>query len=175
MLEYVAKAAQTHLQAELANALDDIEAEWTAEDDPITLDNIETWHLGFLPTVVELPQSSFPVLTTVAGDEDPAADPLTLANQWGYGEGTIPLIINWFVYDTDEEISYKKCLRYGQAVAAVMRAHRKLATGIHIETRGFVPQTRSGELAREFPEVGSTVFYTWMGQQTWPVRVRHTT
>jgi len=172
MLEYVAKAAKTHLEADMEAALDAIEVEWAT--DPITLPDVVTWHLGHLPTVVELARASFPVVTVGAFNEDPSPDPYTKMNQWGLGEGTVPLIVNWFIDDDDQETCYKKCLRFGQAIDAIIREHRKLDTGIEVETKSFVSVTRVSTLAREYPDLGD-LYYTEMGQKTYSVRVRHTT
>jgi len=171
MLEKVAKAVQAVLVADIAAQLDVVEAYWTAQDDTVTLEDVQTWLLGHHPTILERKQSDFPIVSIIALSEDSESQ----TDQWGYGESVIPCIVHWFV-DADSEANCNKIVwRYGEAIDAVIRAHRHLAAGINVQ--GYIAKTEVSLVTRETPELGTSAdyFFTQMGVKTWQVRVEHYT
>ena len=77
--EIVAKAVDTLLQDSLAAAIAAIEAEWSA--DPIELNDIGTWHMGYRPVTLEQTKDQFPIITIMIGSSVPTgtADQFVLA------------------------------------------------------------------------------------------------
>jgi len=171
VLEKVARAIQTHLQNDMATELDVVETYWSGEGHALTLAGPVTWLLGFHPTVVERAKADYPIIAVTALEEDPSGE---RSDQWGYAEGIVPAIINWFVEADTETDCNLTVWRYGEAIDAVMRSHRKLATGIEIAAGSYIPSTDTSNPYRQAPELGSESEYFWtqMGMKTFNVRVR---
>ncbi len=169
MLEDVAKAIKTALEADLEDALDVVEAQWTAAGDSLTLPDPEAYLLGYQPTVVEKAQSEFPIVVITAMEERPGP----ASDQWGYGEGQVTATVYWFVAADSEGDCNRMAWRYGEAIDTVLRDHERLDEGITVEA--YVPTTRVSFVAREMPDLGASdeVFYTQMGEKTWLINVRH--
>lgn len=168
-LEGVAVAAKTHLENEFAAALDTVEAIWVTEGDPITLTDVATWLLGDHQTILDSERATFPVMTTVALLERRGE----VASQWGFGEGLPQLIVAWVIAEDTAEESYKVASRYGQAVDIVIRAHRRLATGI--EVAEYVPETEIsfGMRKRDKTATASDEYYVRTGQKTYSLKMSH--
>lgn len=171
MLEKTARAVQSHLQSDIAAQLDAVEAYWLAQGSALTLPDPVTWLLGFHPTVVEKPREDYPIVAVTALEEDPDAE---ICDQWGYGEGIIPVIINWFVAADTESQCNLMVWRYGEAVDRVVRSHRVLAAGIQIKADSYIPSTDTSNPYRQAPDLGSEseFFFTQVGMKTFKAKVR---
>lgn len=171
MLEKVARAVQTHLQNDLAAQLAAVQAYWTSQGSTLALAEPETWLLGFHPTVVERPREDYPIIAVTALEEDPDRNSHT--DQWGYGEGVVPAIINWFVAADSEANCNLYLWRYGEAIDAVMRDHNRLAERISIAGDSYIPSTDTTNPYRQPPPLGSEGDYFWtqMGMKTFRVKV----
>lgn len=166
--ERVEKAVYALLVAELAAALDVVEATWTAESDPLSLGDVVTWLRGYSPTVMEREKAEFPIITVWSNRQEGLTGVQERTSQWGHQQARYPVLINWFVAADTEAECNTMSKRFGEAIQAVLDAHERIAAGLM--NRSYAPEIELSLVTRELPEVGGTlsgdVFYTQMGQLT---------
>ena len=178
MLEEVARAIRTHLEADLETKLDEVEAYWGGKGHALALPDPVSYELGIDPDVLHYERSEMPAVIATAHEGGPAGEHQqrgsTLADQsdqWGYGEGDVLAAVLWYV-DADtslEAVQYG--WRYGKAVHKVLKDHERLDTGLRLGR--YVPMMQIDPPARQRAKTGSSEFYTVIGQMIFAVSVRY--
>jgi hypothetical protein len=118
--ERIAKAVQAYLQAELPDALDDVEAAWAATD-PVALPEPVTWFEGYKPTFLEMRSDEFPLVALLALSRRPDQ---AVRAEWGYQKQIVSVTVNFVVVAGDEAAVNKIAHRYAEAITAAMQAQQ---------------------------------------------------
>jgi hypothetical protein len=128
--EGLAKLVLAALQAEIAAAINVVEAYWAAPDaplpaDPIVVPDPVSWEFGYRVSLLDDSRqfADLPVVAVFEGDEvqEPEICPF-----WPHDEGTFIIFVAYYVADEDEETCSKKRSRYTQAIKLVLRDHHNL-------------------------------------------------
>ena len=140
--EYVAVTLLAALQASMRDALDVVEATWTARGDPITLPSPVTWHRGANPIILELESDDFPYVSVLVPARTPVAD--SGSDQPGFGEQTAQVWVEFLLVDEVVETVNSMSHRYAEALTSLLRTNHNL--------RGY-------EMTEEEPEVNQSTIY----------------
>lgn len=156
--EIVAKAVDTLLQDSLAAAIAAIEAEWSA--DPIELNDIGTWHMGYRPVTLEQTKDQFPIITIMIGSSVPTGT----ADQFVLATSLYDVFINVDVVGSSdevedmeaEEVVTKKLFRYVQAIINVLESNSQIADDVALQ---LLPSVEISDVERQIAD-GVLVFCT---------------
>jgi len=120
--ETIERAAQTLLQDNLGDALDDVEARWV-DIDVMTLPEPVNWGRGYRTFMLELASTYYPyVLTIVERFEPQGQEGRRTAQNAAY-----QLIYTaWVVADTEADV-VDLAHRYGEAIVDVLQANPEIA------------------------------------------------
>ena len=118
--ERVAKAVLKLLQDNMASALATVAGRWTG--DPIALGKVQSWQLGYSPTVLEREKSEFPIVVVIPG----TSEPQDVTDQWVLPANLYEVIVDVFQADDDEAVTTKKLLRYCEAAVDIFEANQDI-------------------------------------------------
>jgi len=178
MLEEVARAIRTHLEADLETKLDEVEAYWGGKGHALALPDPVSYELGIDPDVLHYERSEMPVVIATAHEGGPAGEHqqsgvtfADQADQWGYGGGEVLAVIVWHVDAGTASNAALYAWRYAKAVHEVLRDHERLDRGIR--QQDYVKRVMVDPPSRQRAKTGSSAFYTALGQMLFAVSVRY--
>ena len=118
--EDLERGIDTLLQANMAAALNTVEARWAATA-PLTLPDVVNWSRGFRPEMFELPSTSYPYVVTIAIERLPDAGQ---AGRSGLQNVRYTSRISVFVVaDTEDEV-ITIAHRYAEAIVDILQANQ---------------------------------------------------
>lgn len=143
----------TFLQAGIAAALDTVEAGYAASD-PVTLDDIVTWHEGHNPEVLELESTAFPFMAVMVGNRIPDQSKQGRA-QWKFQEFDVLVYVDCFVVADDIATVNKRVHRYAKAIVAVLQTQRYIEGH---KQNNYEPEVKISEATRHPKTANSDLF-----------------
>jgi len=118
--ERILRAIQTLLQDELAGALDAVEALWMGIE-PIALADPTAIDLGYKPVILELPSSSYPIISIFGMERSPET---AQAGQWKTVELRYSVRLEYVVAGGDAATASLASHRYAEAIVSVLQSQR---------------------------------------------------
>jgi len=137
--ERIARLLKSSLESELADVLDLVEARW-ADEAPITLPDPVTFTIGFNPDLLDLYSASFPIVSVIPGERDPAGTAL-----WGSQQHQAVIDIHFFVVADTYANVHLYAYRYAEAITRLLQDHHYI--GNH-EQQDYKPSVEMGISAR---------------------------
>jgi hypothetical protein len=117
LAEYLERDIETLISANIAAALDVVEAEWSAID-PVTLPNPVNYDRGYRSWMLDLASTAYPYILTIFTERTPNAGQAgRLKMQDVEYAGTVSTFV---VADTEAEV-VKIAHRYAQAILAILQ------------------------------------------------------
>lgn len=166
--EYLVRALETVLAAQIRTHLDAVEALWVAAGDPLDLPSPAAITRGFNEGLLKLGSEDFPRISILGAPLTPVSN----TDQHRFAEAIHTIVLEWHVLAPTSRDAVTRMWRYGQAIMGLLWEAQSFA-GFH--PVGLVPTISEGQPMPHVGPVGRKPegLYIAGSIATWPFRGRY--